>query len=108
MNRFVVLVLFAVLLALCAFNVSAQEVTPEPDAAPALVTPDPVVIVQPEGSLSAREVGLYLLTGVATLALCVVAYRLTTLVGVSFPPGTAESLNRAYETGQTADRKSVV
>lgn len=111
-----ILALF-VLLAFVSFahaEDSAPEATPEAvvvtevatEAAPVVATPDPVVIVQPEGSLSLREIGLYLVTGIATIALCIVAYRLTTMVGVSFPPGTAESLNRAYETGQTAAKNS--
>ncbi len=58
-------------------------------------------------SLEGRDLAdVYLLTGVTALALCIVAYRLTTMVGVSFPSHTAESLNRAYETGQTAAKNS--
>lgn len=65
--------------------------------APPVVEQPPVVIVDPATSerLTWRDLGLYALVAVVVISICIVAYRLTTMVGMSYPPGTSEAMTRA-------------
>lgn len=90
-------VLFIVL-ALSVGVVQAQDATQEPS--PDAVETPVVVDTVNEDHLTWRELGLYALVATAVISTSIIAYRLVTTVGVSFPPGTAEALTRAYQTGQ--------
>lgn len=75
----------------------AAPVEATPEATVIVVEPPAVVVVDtPDADhLTWRELGLYALVAVVVIALAVVAYRLTTMVGVSYPPGTSTALERA-------------
>jgi hypothetical protein len=47
-----------------------------------------------------RELGLYALVAIVVIVLGIVLYRLVTMVGNSYPPGTSESLVRFREKAE--------
>ena len=116
--KWLVLVIALFVLLLLAVGVLAQDVpdsTPAPEAtivATPVVEPTPVVIVDTpsEDRLTWRELGLYAVVAVAVIAISVIAYRLATMVGASYPPGTSTALERAREKAQqyTQDSKNIV
>lgn len=107
MKQFLKLALvLLIVLVLSIGSVQAQDATQEPSPSPeaevtAVVEPPVVVVENPsENRLTWRELGLYAVVAVVVITLGIVAYRLTTMVGNSYPPGTSTSLERARERAQ--------
>lgn len=110
-KKFSIWILIAMILTLVLVgSVRAQDATDEPTpasevtAVPTTVVEQPPVVVVDNGPsedhLTWRELGLYAVVAVVVMVLGVVAYRLTTMVGNSYPPGTSTSLERAREKAQ--------
>lgn len=73
-----------------------------------IVEPTPVVIVDnpSEDRLTWRELGLYALVGVVVISISVIAYRLVTMVGASYPPGTSIALERGWQRADEFSKSS--
>ncbi len=116
--RILALVMLLVLVLGSLAGVEAQdstpEVTPEPTGVmlvevtevPVAVEQPPVVVVDNDPLLTWRTLGLYALVAFVVVVLGVIAYRLTTMVGVSYPPGTSLALERTREEAQKFVRAS--
>jgi len=100
---FVILILLLVLIGSVQAQDATEEPTPAPEAtviATVVVEQPPVVVVDSnpsEDHLTLRELGLYGLVAVVVIVLGIVLYRLVTMVGMSYPPGTSEALVRFRE-----------
>lgn len=113
MNKFKVLAVVLLVVLLTVGGVGAQDdapVSPTPEAveeviAEATVEVTPVVEVPPvvvvespsEDRLTLRELGLYAVVVVVVIAFTVILYRLVTMVGNSYPPGTSIAVERGRE-----------
>lgn len=117
MNKFRLLgIVFLIVLLALVGSVQAQDATDEPTpsvevtaAATVVSEVQPVVVVDngpSEDHLTWRELFMYALVAVVVIVLGIVAYRLTTMVGNSYPPGTSTSLERAREKAQQLTQAS--
>lgn len=123
MKRIMLCIVLIVALLLIGSVVQAQEEpptdVPATEAAPivdveatveptAVVEPTPVVIVDnpAEDRLTWRELGLYAVVGVAVISISVIAYRLATMVGASYPPGTSLALERGWQRADEYSKSS--